>query len=71
MILSVFDSTIPRAINLTYLFPFGEPKIGEPLSEAWKRTRSTARYGPFDDFGARMISNDLLSTVFPGLSGPV
>jgi len=64
-----FGYYLPHAVNLAYIARFGDPKIGEPLREAWKRAGYTGRYDPFDRFGAQMVSKDLLSTVFPGLPG--
>jgi hypothetical protein len=64
-----FNNCLSHAVNLAYLARFGDPKVGEPLSDAWKRTGHTGRYDPFDRSGAQMVSKDLLSTVFPGLPG--
>jgi hypothetical protein len=64
-----FNYCLTHAVNLAYLARFGDPKVGEPLSDAWKRTGYAGRYDPFDRSGAEMVSKDLLSTVFPGLPG--
>jgi hypothetical protein len=64
-----FHNLLPHAVNLAYLSRFGNPKVGEPLKEAWKRTGYTGTYDPFNRFGARMVSDDLRATVFADLPG--
>jgi hypothetical protein len=65
----LFDYILVRAVNLAYLIKFGDPRIDEPLSQAWKRTGYRGEYDPFESFGAVMVGNDLLSGVFPRLPG--
>jgi hypothetical protein len=65
-----FDMALSHAVNLAYLIKFGDPKIGEPLSEAWKRTGYQGEYGPFLDFrDAKRVCDDIRASVFPGLPG--
>jgi hypothetical protein len=64
-----FNLCADHAINLAYLIQFGDPKVGEPLSEAWKRTGYSGRCDPFTYSGAGEVSRDIRSTVFPHLPG--
>jgi hypothetical protein len=64
-----FNALLRHAVNLAYLIRFGDPKIGEPLSEAWKRTGYNGKYHPFEYIGAEMVCADLRSNVFPSLPG--
>jgi hypothetical protein len=65
----LFERLISHAVILAYLIKFGEPKIGERLSEAWKRTGYQGTEDPFVYQGSMIVCDDLRSTVFPGLPG--
>jgi hypothetical protein len=60
-----FKLIIPHAINLAYLIKFGAPKVGEPLTESWKRTGDEGSDDPFNISGAESISFHLLAHAFP------
>jgi hypothetical protein len=60
-----FKVIIPHAINLAYLIKFGAPKVGEPLTESWKRTGYDGSDDPFNISGADSISFHLLTHAFP------
>jgi hypothetical protein len=64
-----FEMLISHAVILAYLIKFGEPKIGERLSEAWKRTGYQGTDDPFVYPGSKIVCDDLRSTVFPSLPG--